>query len=166
MGTCMLCCCLFCVFIRIINILPSTTMANHPTGIMVEIIGTECNTQGRSCEEHNFCGSLLAEDVVVRFRKVQVIINQKEESAIAVYIVSDGIDGCHVGFLQCHLVKHWKLYDGLLAQVTEIYSNSSTSPTSRRKFYCNRGCCIATIILSLPDDTVNKLSCQKKKCWW
>ena len=142
--------------------LPSTTMANHPTGITVEIVGTGSNTQGRSCDEHNVCGSLLAEDVVVRFRKVQVVVNQKEESAIAVYVVSDGIDGCRVGFLQRHLVKHWKLYDGVLAQVTEVYSKNCTSPTSRRKYYCNKGCCIATIISALPEATVSKLSHQKR----
>jgi hypothetical protein len=50
-------------------------MAFHPTGATVDIVGTESNTQGRSCEEHDACGSKLCEDAVVRFRKVQVIIN-------------------------------------------------------------------------------------------
>jgi hypothetical protein len=57
-------------------------MAFHPTGVTVDIVGTESNTQGRSCEEHGDCESKLCEDAVVRSRKVQVIINGKEESAI------------------------------------------------------------------------------------
>jgi hypothetical protein len=75
-------------------------MSFHPTGITVDIFGIELNTQGRSCEEHDIRGrSLIAEDAVVRFRKVQIIVNGKEDSAIAAYHVSDGIDRCRVGFL-------------------------------------------------------------------
>ena len=82
-------------------------MATHPSGISVEIVGIEASSNGRSCEEHDVCGSILAEDVVVRLRKVQ-IVNAKgiEETAIAANWVSDGIDRCRVGFLQRHLIKH------------------------------------------------------------
>ena len=140
----------------------STTTAFHPTGITVEIVGTESNTQGRSCEEHNVCGSVMADDVVVRFRKVQIIVDKREESAIAVYHVSDGIDRCRVGFLKRHLLKHWKQYDGMLAQVIEVYSKESESPTSRRKFHHNKGCCVAAVISSLSDDTINQISNRKR----
>ena len=99
------------------------TISFHPPGITHEIVGTESNTQGRSCEEHDICGLVMAEDVVLRFRKVQVVVDgNKEESAIAAYHVSDGIGRCRVGFLQCHLVKHcWKQYDGVLAQKSLRY---------------------------------------------
>ena len=129
----------------------------------MEIVGTESDTQGRSCQEHDVCGSVLDEDTVVRFRKVQVNVGGVEEAAIAVYLVSDGIDRCRVGFLQRHLVKHWKQYDGVLAQVIDVYSTQSSSPTSRRKFHRNKGCCVASIISSLPDTTVQKMSEQKRK---
>ena len=43
---------------------------------------------GRSCEEHPICGHVLQEDSVVHFRKVQVLIEGKEESAIAAFWVS------------------------------------------------------------------------------
>jgi hypothetical protein len=137
-------------------------MSFHPTGITVEIVGTESNTQGRSCEEHDICGSVMAEDVVVRLRKVQVVVNRKEESAIAAYHVSDGIDRCRVGFLPRHLLKHSKQYDGVLAQVIEVYSKDSASPTSRRKFHRNMGCCVAAIISTLPEDTINQISDRKR----
>ena len=118
--------------------------------------------QGRSCNKHNICGSVLAEDVVVRFRKIQVIADGKEESAIAAFLVSDGIDRCRVGFLQRHLVKHSKQYDGVLAQITEVYSPDSATPTRRRKFHHNKGCCIAAIISSLSDDAKNQMPQQKR----
>ena len=41
----------------------------HPSGIVVEIVGTEMSCQGRSCEEHDICGEVLKEDIVVRLRK-------------------------------------------------------------------------------------------------
>ena len=90
--------------------------SRHPVGVTVEVVGIESNTQGRSCEHHSTCGSLVEEDVVLRLRKVQVIVDGSEETAIAAYdVVSDGIDSCRVGFLKKHRVKHWKRYDGALA---------------------------------------------------
>ena len=67
-------------------------MSIHPLGQTVEIFGIDSPTNGRTCEEHGICGHVLQEDVVVMFRKVQVVIKEKEESAIAAFWVSDGID--------------------------------------------------------------------------
>lgn len=49
------------------------------------------------------CRLVMAEDVVVHFWKIQVIIKRNEKSAIVVYHFSDGIDHCHISFLQQHL---------------------------------------------------------------
>ena len=38
----------------------------HPSGIVVEIVGTEMSCQGRSCEEHEICGEVLKEEVAIR----------------------------------------------------------------------------------------------------
>ncbi len=91
----------------------------HPSGIVVEIVGTERGDQGRSCEEHNInCGEVLAEDVVVRLRKVQILVEGKEETAMAAVWINDSIDCCRIGFLPRHMVKHAARYDGAVAQVT------------------------------------------------
>ena len=74
-------------------------MSHHPWGQTVEIFGIELPTNGHCCEEHTICGAVLTDDCVVRFRKVQVIVNEKEESAIAVFWVSDRVDQCHISFL-------------------------------------------------------------------
>ena len=58
-------------------------MAHHPTGETVEILGLNQATNGHSCPDHENCGSVVKPDVVVRLRKVQVIIQGKEESAMA-----------------------------------------------------------------------------------
>ncbi len=80
-------------------------MVFHPPGIIVEIVGTEANDQGRSCEEHPInCGKVLKPDVVVRLRKVQLMDKGREETAIAAIWGTDGMDPCRVGFLPLGLV--------------------------------------------------------------
>ena len=76
----------------------------HPSGIVVEIVGMGISCQGHSCEEHDFCGEVLKEDVVVRFRKIQLMVEGKEEMAIVAIWVTDWINRCRVGFVPRHLV--------------------------------------------------------------
>ncbi len=83
----------------------------HPTGVVVEIVGTERGDWGCSCEEHSKCSELMATDVVVRLWKVQIQVEGWEETAIAAYWVPVGIDHCRVGFLPCHMVRHTARYD-------------------------------------------------------
>ena len=123
-------------------------MSCHPRGDTVEIVGVNSPTNGQSCEEHRICGEVVIEDVVLHLRKVQVQMNQQEQSAIAAFWVSDGIDRCHVGYLPKAYVKNRKQYDGALVQVVEVYSGDSDSPTKRQKFHRNHGLAMAVIISS------------------
>jgi hypothetical protein len=70
---------------------------------------------------------------------------EREESALAVYWISDGIDRCRVGFLPHHLVKQWQQFNGRIAQVVDLYQGSD-SPTKQRKNVRNCGCCEAVLI--------------------
>jgi hypothetical protein len=127
----------------------NSTMSFHPTGVVLEIVGTDVPDQGRSCEEHMCCGhEVLKEDVVVRLRKTVVEINGKEERAIEAVWVTDGCDRCRVGFLQRHMTFYSQIYDSALAQVTAILSSDANVCNSeeRRKYYRMRGCCRVTII--------------------
>ena len=49
---------------------------------------------------------------IVRFREVQIIVKGKEETVLAVYWVTDGVNCCRVGFLPRHMVKYKEAYDG------------------------------------------------------
>ena len=123
-------------------------MPYHPHGDTVKIVGVNSPTNGRSCEEHCICGEVVIEDVVLHLRKVQVQMNQQEQSVIAAFWVSDGIDRCRVGYLPKAYVKNWKQYDGALVQVVEVYSGDSDSPMKRQKFHRNHGLAMAVIISS------------------
>ena len=93
--------------------MPKKSPPSHPTGIVVDIVRTEETSQGRTCDDgKTACGSLLVTDSLVQFCQVQVLIDGVEETALAVYLVSEGIDRYWVGFLRRFLVKHKKKYDG------------------------------------------------------
>ena len=145
-------------------------MATLPPGIVVEIVGTLMGDRGRSCEEHTVCGSVLEEDMVVRLQKVQVLADGQEETAIACYWVTDGIDCCRVGFLMRHMVAHAARYDGAPAQVTKVFSGNEEecSREERRMYHAKRGYCHATIIscLLMKEDGATTKNKKAKKHRW
>ncbi len=110
-------------------------MATHPPGIVVEIVGTLMGDHGCSCEEHAVCGSVLEEDMVVRLQKEQVLVEGREETAIACIWVTDGVDRCRVGFLMRHMVKHAMRYDGALAQVMVFSGDKKECSREERQMY-------------------------------
>jgi hypothetical protein len=120
----------------------------HPTGVVVEIIGTEMDDRGRSCEEHRNCGEVMGKDMVVCLWKVQIQVEGQEETVIAAYWVMDGDDRCHGGFLQRHMVKQAACFDGALVQVTHVFNADPTccDTAERPAFHKNKGCRRAAII--------------------
>ena len=42
-------------------------------------------------------------------------------------------------------MKHWKKLEGVLAQITEVYTGDSDSPTKHQKHYRNSGVAIGAI---------------------
>ncbi len=121
---------------------------HHPSSIVVEIVGTERGDQGRSYEEHLNCEEVMAEDVVVCLRKVQILVEGKEEMAIAAVWINDGIDCCCIGFLHWHMVMHTARYDGAVAQYICVFLGEANicDTAERRTFHRNHGCCLAAII--------------------
>ena len=120
-------------------------MPYHPSGTLVDIVGINASDKGRSCEEHANCGSVLKIDTLVRFRSVQIWCDGQEETALAVYWVTDGIDRCRVGFLPRHLLKHKEAYNGKLAQIVEFVAESN-SPADRAKLHRCYGLCRAVLV--------------------
>jgi hypothetical protein len=99
--------------------------AIHPCGILVKIVGITVSCQGHLCKEHKICRDVLEEDVVVCLRKLQSMVEGKEEMAITEIWVTDWVNCCRIGFVPCHMVKHAVQYNGALAQVTCVLSDNS-----------------------------------------
>jgi hypothetical protein len=62
----------------------------HPSGIVVEIVGTGMSCQGRSCEEHDFCGAGAA--VTAATTRAGAVLSAATEIAIAPS--DDMVRGC------------------------------------------------------------------------
>ena len=120
-------------------------MAHHSHGMAIDIIGINQPGNGRSCGEHAVCGSVLKEDIVVRIRSVQVLVDCSEETAFACFWVTHGIDWCHVRFLPGHYVNNCEDYEGQLAQVVLVHKDNYSNGTTTKNG-CNSGCCQAIFI--------------------
>ena len=132
----------------------------HPSGVVLDIVGTNRGDCGCSCEEHlAACGTaVLMDDAVVRIQKEQILVEDfkagkgkmKEETALTVNWVSDGIDRCRVGFLPKAYVPHAKLWDGVLCQV--VFVGSADDPSSVVRCKCHHYCGYArvAVISALP----------------
>jgi hypothetical protein len=135
----------------------------HPTGVTVDVVGLECGDNGRSCEAHKICGSVVDIDVVLRIRRVQVLVDGKETTALACHWVTDGVDQCRVGFLPKHCIRHSAIYEGKLLQVIEMYKDSD-SPSKRKRCHKNKGSCLGVIIDSERREPQKPVSKKQKIC--
>ena len=85
----------------------------HLSGVIVDVVGIKEPSRGRSCEEHATCGDMLDVDTLVRFFAIQLLNNKKkEETAIAAYWVTDGVNRCRVCFLPRLCIKHKSDFTG------------------------------------------------------
>ena len=141
----------------------TTTMSEFPVGIDVEIVGLECANNGRSCPNHTVCGAILYESAMVRIRLVEVNIGSNNEWALAVHFVEESEDGCRVGFLRKHLLKHSYLYNGAYARVEEIFSEHDENTHKRRLYNQNYGLAIAKIVALDPNFNKAKTTAKKRK---
>ena len=106
---------------------------------------------------HDTCGEIVAVDTVVRFFAVQLLGNQgKEETAIAAYWVTDGIDRCRVGFLPRDCVKHKSDFDRKLAQVTEFLSKSTRAADRKKSQRNRRVACTVIIEVKVKATTISR----------
>jgi hypothetical protein len=77
----------------------------------------------------------------------------REEPAVVVYWVTDGINACHIGFLPWHMIHHHAArYDGVLGQITATFSDTHPNYAVREKWHRKMGFCRAAIISPLNGD--------------
>ena len=74
----------------------------------------------------------------------------KEDIALTVNWVSDGINRCHVGFLLKVYIPHAELWDGILCQVVFVGTADDPSSIVRRKCHHYCGYARAVVISALP----------------
>jgi hypothetical protein len=134
-------------------ITPRNTMndnrhTNDMIGRVIDIVGITVGDRGRSCEEHiAYCGVVLAPDVLVRLVKEEIMVEGRIETVVSAYWVTDLVERCRVGFVPRYMVvKHADNLNGMLAQVSEVFTDHHPSAAIREKVYRNFGYCHATIL--------------------
>ena len=70
----------------------------------------------------------------------------REETAVAAYWVTDGVDRCRVGFLPRHCVRQAHVYDGHLVQVVAMLAQSKNASERKKSRYNWGAWCYASII--------------------
>ena len=56
---------------------------------------------------------------------------------MVVHWVTGGVDRCQVGFVPQHFIKYMDIYNGVLAQVIDVYSTADNSNYRKQKVYKN-----------------------------
>jgi hypothetical protein len=120
--------------------------SRHPSGIILDVVGTAGTNHGCSCKEHACCGNVLENDILVKLQRKQILVpaaiaeggEMKEETAITVNWVSNGIVCYRIGFLPCAFVMQGSLWDGVLCQVVEVFGKDDPSKLCCAKWHQNK----------------------------
>ncbi len=89
-----------------------------------DVVGVDAEDSGRSCTTHMVCGHHIeVGDILACKWSVQIFHDNTPEACIRVFKINnnDGLPGCHVGYLQKHLLKvdEGKKYDNILLKVID-----------------------------------------------
>ena len=95
------------------------------------------------------CRCVLLPDVLVRFVKEEIMVEGKIEVVISVFWVTESIERCRVGFLPRFLVPLANDLNGVLAQVSDVFDESHSLATIRKKVHHNDGYCAVTILSNI-----------------
>jgi hypothetical protein len=80
-----------------------------------------------------------------------------EETAIAAYWITDGVDRCRMGFLPRHCIPRASFFDGHIVQVVALLAQSENS-SERQHSRKNRGVAYASIIDSKSEGIATHLN--------
>ncbi len=133
----------------------------HPDGLTVDIVGIIASDRGRNRNEHPFCGEIVQLNVVVCFCCEMIHVAGgtdggpgREEPAIVVYWVTNGIDACRIGFLPRHMNQHAARYGGVLGQIADRFSAGHHNHAVHEKWHRKMGFCRAAVISLLNRDAM------------
>ena len=104
----------------------------------IEIVGLHDPLRGRNCERHFACGETVQVHTILRLKNVKIWLLDKQEDAIAAYLVEGGVETCRVGFLRRHAIKYGAFYNNRLVQVVAL-SCESPDRVVRRRSYAMKG---------------------------
>jgi hypothetical protein len=118
--------------------------------IFVQIWGLEKGDSGRSCEEHDICGSHVTVGMLLRLQKSVMVIEGIAQLVVGAYIFKQGHQTCLVGFLPKSKLKWANEYNHRFIQVDEFLSQSANK-YEREKSHGKGGIINCTLLDSVPE---------------
>lgn len=118
-------------------------MSEEETILGVDVVGCDEESNGRSCISHEVCGKYVQTGDILVFRWEAVPIENEIEEVIKAYVIRDGSQECHIGYLPRHLLHQKDKYKNKMAVVIEDLRLSTNFQRRRRSernkgiLYCN-----------------------------
>lgn len=150
-------------------------MADYVYGVTIAVFGMESPNLGCSCEWHPICGAHVDIDSLIRFKMttveggkckkgllffhnfisptpLQLSDRHEYKTVLGAYWVTGGWDRCLIGHVSEAFTPYFDRLEGRLAQVTQIYS-ASTSSKKKRYSALHNGVCHAILVdKGMPSD--------------
>ncbi len=112
----------------------------------VLIVGIEKSNNGRSCELHKTCGETCVGGMIIEFKKCQVRVAGRQETAMSAVVSQKGFRPCIIGFLRKKDDYMWENVDKKKAIITMLLVESA-SDTDRCVSYKNSGAAICKLLI-------------------
>ena len=120
-------------------------MSEEQTVQGVDVVGCDAGDNGRSCVSHEICGNHVHVGDVIVFRWEVVPIEEDMEEVVKAYLIRDGSQTCHIGFLPRRLLKQKGKFVNKMAIVVEDLRTSENSQ-KRRRSHRNMGIVYCTML--------------------
>jgi hypothetical protein len=128
---------------------------NEPIGdIDLEIVGLYGSSNGRSCCVHGECGRYVKVGDLLRLKRTVATVDGREEDAVKLVKISDGVEGCTVAFIPRLTIIQTATVRRNLEQfcvVKSIYEKSSSN-FCRQKSFRSRGMAGVVLLNDIPRD--------------
>lgn len=112
----------------------------------VDVVGCDAGDNGRNCTSHEVCGTHIRLDDLIIFRWEVVPIEGDLEEVVKAYLIRDGTQGCHIGFLPRRLLKQKDKYVNKMATIVEDL-RCSENAQKRRRSNRNKGIVYCTMLV-------------------
>ncbi len=109
---------------------------------LIDIVGLESESNGRSCPDHEICGYIVKEGDILHLQETSVRIGDSTEYAIKASLLNSDSGCCVVGFIPKRLLKASYIKRVKFVQVLKLYSDSDNRQDRRRsKQNCGMALC-------------------------
>lgn len=99
---------------------------------VIDVVGLEKDSNGRSCEEHKTYGASVELVDTLIVTKCTVSVKESQEQALAVYQFKYNKIGCRVGSIPKYLIG--RSNDGMILRILLLYSRSTNTQDRSRSY--------------------------------